>query len=40
MLKRKEVSSTSSLISHTSYLKRKMPMHFTLIELLVNYACF
>ena len=38
MLKRKEVSSTSSLISHTSYLKRKMPMHFTLIELLVVIA--
>ena len=29
---------TSSLISPTSYLKRKMPIHFTLIELLVVMA--
>ena len=29
---------TSSLIPHTSYLKRKMPEHFTLIELLVVIA--
>ena len=30
--------STSSLIPHLSYLKRKMPRHFTLIELLVVIA--
>jgi len=30
--------STSSLIPHLSYLKRKMPGHFTLIELLVVIA--
>ena len=30
--------STSSLISHLSYLTRKMPRHFTLIELLVVIA--
>ena len=32
------ISSTSSLVSHLSYLKRKMPGHFTLIELLVVIA--
>ena len=32
------MSNTSSLISHLSYLKRKMLWHFTLIELLVVIA--
>ncbi|MBR4666775.1 MAG: prepilin-type N-terminal cleavage/methylation domain-containing protein, partial [Lentisphaeria bacterium] len=31
-------NNISSLISSTSYLKRKMPRHFTLIELLVVIA--
>ena len=35
---KKTTAANSSLISHTSYLKRKMPVHFTLIELLVVIA--
>ena len=38
MPKYKKSFDTSSLIPHTSYLKRKMPRHFTLIELLVVIA--
>ena len=38
MLKNKNNFKHSSFISHTSYLKRKMPRHFTLIELLVVIA--
>ena len=35
---KKELAANSFLISHLSYLKRKMPGHFTLIELLVVIA--
>ena len=37
-MKKNRSKTTSSLISHTSYLKRKMRIHFTLIELLVVIA--
>jgi len=40
MMKCKRSISTSSLIPHLSYLKRKMLRHFTLIELLVVKTCF
>ena len=38
MLRLSSNFSTSSLLSHLSYLKRKIPRHFTLIELLVVIA--
>ena len=38
MLQSKKLFNTSSLISHTSYLKRKTTSRFTLIELLVVIA--
>ena len=38
MQNRRTIENTSSLISHLSCLKRKMPRHFTLIELLVVIA--